>query len=92
VSENRVPRRIFESKEEEVTGDWRRLHSEEFYNLHASQNIIRVMTLRSMKRLGHAARWAEMRNIYKILVEKPEGRDHLEDLSLCEDNIRIDLR
>jgi hypothetical protein len=42
VSENRVLRRIFGPKREEVAGDWRRLHNEELHNLCASPNIIRI--------------------------------------------------
>jgi hypothetical protein len=43
---NRVLRRIFGPKREEVAGDWRRLHNEEFHNLYASQNIIRPIKSR----------------------------------------------
>jgi hypothetical protein len=43
VFENRVLRRIFGSKREEVVGDWRRLHNEELHNLHSTTNIIRVI-------------------------------------------------
>jgi hypothetical protein len=43
VFENRVLRRIFGSKREEVARDWRRLHNEELHNFHASRNIIRVI-------------------------------------------------
>jgi hypothetical protein len=43
VFENRVPRRIFGPKREEIIGEWRRLHNEEFYALYFSRNIIRVI-------------------------------------------------
>ena len=49
VSENRVLRRIFGSKREEVTGEWRKLHIEEFNDLHSSPNIIRVIKLRRLR-------------------------------------------
>jgi hypothetical protein len=49
VSENRVLRRIFGSKREEVAGGWRRLHNEELHNLYVSRNIIRVIKLRRMR-------------------------------------------
>jgi hypothetical protein len=42
VFENRVLRRIFGPKREEVAGDWRRLHNVELHNLYTSQNIIGV--------------------------------------------------
>jgi hypothetical protein len=48
VFENRVLRRIFGPKREEVVGGWRRLHNEELHNLYASQNIIRVIKSRSI--------------------------------------------
>jgi hypothetical protein len=49
VSENRVLRRIFVHKRERVTGGWRRLHSEEIYNLYITPNIIRVIKLRRVR-------------------------------------------
>jgi hypothetical protein len=79
VSEDRVLRRIFGPKREEVTGEWRRLH-DELHNLHASPNIIRVIKTRRMIWAGQVARMKDMRNAYKILVGKPEGKNHLEDL------------
>jgi hypothetical protein len=52
VFENRVLRRMFRSKRDEVTGDWRRLHDEELNDLYCSLNIIRAMKSRRM-------RWAQ---------------------------------
>jgi hypothetical protein len=49
VPENRVLRRIFGPKREEVVGGWRRLHNEELHNLYASPNIIRVIKSRRMR-------------------------------------------
>jgi hypothetical protein len=48
VFENRVLRKIFGSKRDEVTGEWRRLHNEEFYELYSSPNIIRLVKSRKM--------------------------------------------
>jgi hypothetical protein len=62
VFENRVLRRIFGPKREEVTGGRRRLHNEELHILHASPNIIRVMESRRVTCVGHVARTGEMRN------------------------------
>jgi hypothetical protein len=58
--ENRVLRRIFGPRREEVAGSWRRLHNEELRNLYASPNIIRVIKPRRMTLTGHVARMGEM--------------------------------
>jgi hypothetical protein len=52
VFENRVLRKIFEPKREEVAGDWRRLHNEELHNLYASLNNISVIKSRTKERTG----------------------------------------
>jgi hypothetical protein len=70
VFENRVLRRIFGPKMEEVAGGWRRLHNEELHNLYASPNIIRVNKSRSMRWGEHVARMGGMRYVYSILVRK----------------------
>jgi hypothetical protein len=56
VFENRVLRRIFGPKRDEVTGEWRRLHNKELYALYSSTNIIRVIKSRRMRWAGHVAR------------------------------------
>jgi hypothetical protein len=53
--ENRVLRRIFEPKRDEVTGGWRKLHNEELHNFYSSPSIIRMIKSRRMRRAGHAA-------------------------------------
>jgi len=76
-----------------VAGGWRRLHNEEFRNLHTSLNIIRVMKSRRMRWVGQVARMGEMRDAYKILVGKPEGkRAHGRLWRAWDDNIRMDPR
>jgi hypothetical protein len=93
VFENRVLRRIFGPKRFEVTGDVRKLHNEELYNLYSSPDIIRINKSRSMRWAGYVARMAEKRNVYRILVGKPEGKRPLRRPRLrWVDNIRIDLR
>jgi hypothetical protein len=74
VFENRVLRRIFGSKRDEVTGEWRRLHNEELNDLYSSPNIIRVIKSRRMRWAEHVARMREGRGAYRILVGRPEGR------------------
>jgi hypothetical protein len=66
VFENRVQRRIFGPKREEVEEGWRRLHSEELHNLYASLDIIRVTKARGMRWVGHVACIVKMRNAYNI--------------------------
>jgi hypothetical protein len=92
VFENRVLRRIFGPKREEVAGDWRRLHNEALHNLYDSPYIVRVIKLRMKKWAGHIARRGEMRNVYNILVGKPEGERPLRRPRRRWNNIRTDLR
>jgi hypothetical protein len=73
VSENRVLRRIFGPKWEEVAGSWRRLHNEELHNLYTPPHIIRVIKSRTMKWEEDLTRMGRMRNAYSILVGKPAG-------------------
>jgi hypothetical protein len=74
VFENRVLRRIFGPKRDEVTGGWRKLHNEELYNLFSSPSIIRIIKSRRMRWAGHVARMGEKRNVYRLLVGKHEGK------------------
>jgi hypothetical protein len=62
VFENRVPRRIFGPKGEEVAGGWISLHNEELHNLSASANIMRVVKTKRTRGAGHVTRTIEMRN------------------------------
>jgi hypothetical protein len=66
VFENRVLRRIYGPKRDDVTGDWRKLHNEELHNLYSSPNIIRIIKARRMRWAGHVARMGETRNAYGI--------------------------
>jgi hypothetical protein len=74
VFENRVLRRIIGPKRDEVTGEWRKLHSEELHNLYSSPDIIRQVKSRRMRWAGHVARMGAERKVYKVLVGKPEGK------------------
>jgi hypothetical protein len=55
VFENRVLRKIFGPKRDEVTGEWRKLHNEELHNLYSSPHIIRQIKSRRMRWAGHVA-------------------------------------
>jgi len=93
VFENRVLRRIFGLKRNEVTWEWRKLHKEELNNLYSSPNIVREIKSRRMRWAGNVARMGEGRGVYRVLVGKPDGRRPLGRPRLrWEDNIRMDLR
>jgi hypothetical protein len=68
VFENKVLRRIFGPKRDEVTGGWRKLHNEELHDLYYSPSIIRTIKSRRMRWAGHVAR---------MRVGKPEGKRSL---------------
>jgi hypothetical protein len=74
VFENRVLRRIFGPKRDEVTGEWRKLHNEELHNLYSSPDFIKQVKSRRMRWVGHVERMGEARKVYKILAGKPEGK------------------
>jgi hypothetical protein len=78
VFENRVLRRIFGPKRDEVMGEWRNLHNGELHNLYSSADIIRHIKSRKMRWAGHVARMGEGRNVYRVLVGKPKGKRPLE--------------
>jgi len=93
VFENKVLRRIFGPRSDEVTGEWRRLHNEELNDLYCSHNIVQVIKSRRMRWAGHVARMGEERGVYRVLVGKPEGRRPLgRPRRGWVDNIRMDLQ
>ena len=93
VFENRVSRRIFGSKRDGVTGEWRKLHNEELNDLYCSSNIVRVIKSRRMRWAGHVARMEEGRGVHKVSVGKPEGKRPLgRPRRRLEGNIKMDLQ
>jgi hypothetical protein len=74
VFENRVLRKIFGPKRDEVTGEWRKLQNEELTDLYSSPNIIWVIISRKIKWVGHIALTGERRGVYRLLMGTPEGK------------------
>jgi hypothetical protein len=93
VFENRVLRRIFGLKRDEVTGKCRRRHNEELNDLRSSSNIVPVSKSRSMRWEGHVARMREVICAYRILVGRPEGRRPLgRSRRRWQDNIKMNFQ
>jgi hypothetical protein len=91
VFENRMLRRIFGPKRD-VMGEWRKLHSRELHNLYLSPDIIRQIKSRRMRWAAHVARMGEGRNVYRVLVGKPEGKRPFEKpRRRWKDGIKTDL-
>ena len=72
VFENRVLRRIFSSKKDEVTREWRKLHNKQLNDLYSSPNIVRLIKSRRMRWAGHVACMRMGRGVYRVLMGKHE--------------------
>jgi hypothetical protein len=93
VFKNRVLRRVFGPKRDEVTGEWRKLHNEELSNLYSLPKIVRVVKSRRMRLAGHVARMGEGRGVHRVLLGKPEGKRPLgRPRRRWENNIKMDLQ
>jgi len=93
VFENMVLRRIFGSRRDKVTWEWRKLHNEELIDLYSSPNIVRAIKSRRMRWAGHVARMGEERGVYRVLLGKPEGRRQLgRPRRRWVDNNKMDLQ
>jgi hypothetical protein len=75
VFENRVLRRVFGTKMDEVTGECRKLHNEELNNLYSSPGIVRVVKSRRMRWAGHVARMGEERAKQLFCRNPPDLRN-----------------
>ena len=71
---NRVLRRVFGPKRDDVTGKWRKLHKEELNDLHSLPNTVRVVKSSRMRWAGHVARMGKDRRVHRVLVGKLEGK------------------
>jgi hypothetical protein len=92
VFENRVFRRVYGPKRDEVTAEWRKLHNEELSDLHSLPNIVRVVKSRRMRWAGHVARMGQRKGVRRVLVGKPEGKRPLgRPRRRWEDNIKMDF-
>jgi hypothetical protein len=90
VFENRVLRRVFGPKRDEVTGEWRKLHNEELSDLYPLPSNVRVVKSRRMRWTGHVTRMGEGRSVHRVLVGKPEGKIPLgRHRRRWEDNIKM---
>ena len=86
-------RRIFGSRRDEVTGEWRKLHDDELNDLYCSPNVVRVINSRGMRWAGHVARMGEGRVVCRVLVGKHAGKRLLGgSRHRREDNIKMDLQ
>jgi hypothetical protein len=91
VFENRMLRRIFGPKRDEVAGEWRKLFNEDPNDLYPSPNIIRVIKSRPWRWAWHVAGMGERKCAYRVLVVKPEEKRPLgRPRHRCEDNIKMD--
>ena len=89
----RLLRRIFGPKRNKTTGEWRKLHNDGLNDLYASPNIFRVIKSRRVKWSGHVARMGERRDVYRVLVGKPEGKRPLgRPWRRWDDNMKINLQ
>ena len=91
VFENRVLRKILGPKWDEVVG-WRRMHNKELCDLYSSPNIMWLIKSRRMRWAQHVAYMGERRDVYRVLVGKPEVKRQLGRHSHRLENIKINLQ
>jgi hypothetical protein len=84
VFENRVLRKIFGPKRDEVSCEWRKLHNKELHDLYSSPSIIRIIKPRGMRLAGHVARMGRRGTRIDYWWESQRERDHQEDQDVGE--------
>jgi hypothetical protein len=93
VFENRVLRRIFRLKRDEVSRGWIKIHNEVLNDLYCSPSIVRVIQSRRIRWAGHVAGLGKRIGVYRVLVRKPEGnRPPGRSRRRWKDNIKMDLQ
>jgi hypothetical protein len=88
VFENRVLRRIFRPKRDEVTGEWRKLYNGKLNNPYCSPNIVRVIKSRRMRRAGRVAHMRRGEVIKGFWWGNLRKRDHLRNPGVHEKILR----
>ena len=84
---------FFGPNRDDVTGEWRKPHNEELSDLYFSPNIVRVIKSRSVRWAGHVTRVGERRDLYRVLLGKPEGKKPLgRPKRRWENSVKIDLQ
>jgi hypothetical protein len=93
VFKNRLLRRIFGPKRDDVRGEWKKPHNEELNYLYSSPSNFWVIKSGIMRRAGHVAHMGESKGVYRGLVGKRDGKRPLGRPRIrCEDDIKIDLQ
>ena len=91
--ETRVLGKILGPKRDKVTGEWRKLRNEELNDLYSTPNIFRVTKSRIMRWAGHVARVGDRKDVYRVVLGRPEGKRPLgRTRRRWENNIKVDLR
>jgi hypothetical protein len=92
VFNSRVLRKIFRPKKAEVTGEYRRLHNRDLYDVYSSTNIIQVIKSRKTRWVGHVVCMKDRRGAYRVLMGRSKGNRPLGRPRHRLENIKMDLQ